>query len=336
MSKNHLQEHILEEEEWEYWEGFNFNRSERSETENVNHEAEGLVSSPSILHQSDEFKHSSQSPPLPTLESNQQQQQKQKQNRDQDQHRTCRICFCSEDSEDDDGNQEPLDNDPAIDLGRLISPCKCKGSMKYVHLSCLNEWRKVTANNNSFFKCDQCNYEYHFERTKWAHVLRNNLLITFLAILTFSTLVLFAGFLAKFFIWAFLRGSIAELMQISADDLEDDFDVLVHRFLTDETLLSWYHVNWVHLTAGLALVGLLGASSSVAGVGLYRVTAMRRAVRVQNDGLGGALTVVTIIIGCLKALWWVYNSSRMVCMKSLEMMEQRILDIDEDVEDAKI
>lgn len=42
--------------------------------------------------------------------------------------RTCRICFC--------GPEE----------GRLISPCLCKGSMKYVHLLCLQHWRTASAN----------------------------------------------------------------------------------------------------------------------------------------------------------------------------------------------
>jgi len=38
--------------------------------------------------------------------------------------RVCRICF--------GGVNEILES------GKLISPCKCKGSMKYVHVNCLN------------------------------------------------------------------------------------------------------------------------------------------------------------------------------------------------------
>jgi len=43
--------------------------------------------------------------------------------------RQCKICLGGEEEEDE--------------LGRLISPCKCKGTIKYVHLECLNRWRKV-------------------------------------------------------------------------------------------------------------------------------------------------------------------------------------------------
>lgn len=46
--------------------------------------------------------------------------------------RTCRICFC--------GPEE----------GRLISPCMCKGTMKYVHLDCLQHWRAASANSKRY------------------------------------------------------------------------------------------------------------------------------------------------------------------------------------------
>ena len=38
----------------------------------------------------------------------------------------CRICF---DQFDDD---------------ELISPCRCKGTSKWVHRGCLNKWRTIT------------------------------------------------------------------------------------------------------------------------------------------------------------------------------------------------
>jgi hypothetical protein len=70
----------------------------------------------------------------------------------------CRICFGA-----------PHENG----LGRLISPCLCAGSMRYVHVQCLNEWRVQSANTHSFFRCDQCSYEYNIQRTRWAAVLED-------------------------------------------------------------------------------------------------------------------------------------------------------------------
>ena len=55
---------------------------------------------------------------------------------------SCRICL-----EEDD-----VDN--------MIYPCKCKGTTKYVHKHCLNEWRTTSENRDNFKRCEMCHYEY--------------------------------------------------------------------------------------------------------------------------------------------------------------------------------
>ena len=70
----------------------------------------------------------------------------------------CRICFGS-----------AFENG----LGRLISPCMCAGTMRYVHVDCLNDWRGHSANPRSFYECDQCHYQYNVARTKWAAILES-------------------------------------------------------------------------------------------------------------------------------------------------------------------
>jgi len=44
----------------------------------------------------------------------------------------------------------------------LIAPCACAGSIRYVHRSCLNNWRAVSPNENSFTNCDVCGTKYVF------------------------------------------------------------------------------------------------------------------------------------------------------------------------------
>lgn len=41
---------------------------------------------------------------------------------------------------------------------KLISPCKCNGTLKYVHASCLRRWCDV--NNNSITNCRECGFEF--------------------------------------------------------------------------------------------------------------------------------------------------------------------------------
>ena len=64
-----------------------------------------------------------------------------------EEERVCRVCFCGE------------------ECGRLITPCRCRGSMRFVHAACLNEWRVSSANPRSFERCDQCGYAYRTQRT---------------------------------------------------------------------------------------------------------------------------------------------------------------------------
>jgi len=63
----------------------------------------------------------------------------------------CRICFGTEEE-------------------GLFSPCKCDGTMKFVHLACLNEWRARAA-ETAYYRCEQCGYSYNLRRTDLANVL---------------------------------------------------------------------------------------------------------------------------------------------------------------------
>eukprot|EP00913_Durusdinium_trenchii_P006504 g6112.t1 len=70
--------------------------------------------------------------------------------------RCCRICFDSEESKQ---------------TGRLFSPCQCTGSMRFVHVSCLNEWRSASCNHRSYYHCDACHYKYRLQRLWVADLL---------------------------------------------------------------------------------------------------------------------------------------------------------------------
>jgi len=52
--------------------------------------------------------------------------------------------------------------------GPLVRPCRCSGSMRHCHLDCLNTWRRLAPTEASFRRCDQCGFEYRFERSAFA------------------------------------------------------------------------------------------------------------------------------------------------------------------------
>lgn len=57
---------------------------------------------------------------------------------------TCRIC---------------LDSNP---VDQLVSPCLCRGSQGYVHLSCLQEWIMRTVGTGVAF-CELCRHSYRLK-----------------------------------------------------------------------------------------------------------------------------------------------------------------------------
>lgn len=42
----------------------------------------------------------------------------------------------------------------------LIAPCRCSGSMKWVHRKCLNKWRVDAVNPQNFTHCRQCKFQF--------------------------------------------------------------------------------------------------------------------------------------------------------------------------------
>lgn len=90
----------------------------------------------------------------------------------------CRICFSK--------------TNPFTGLEDLISPCACKGSVKYVHSTCLKMWRY----KNNIFKelktCEQCRTHYSYSNDRmpcrW-----------FIALVTFLVIMAGYGFTALVF-----------------------------------------------------------------------------------------------------------------------------------------
>lgn len=86
--------------------------------------------------------------------------------------RQCRICL---------ETVQPTFNAPSQSLpgflqssnvvyedesGRLIRPCMCKGSSKYVHEACLQAWRHADPSygRRNYWQCPTCGFKYRLAR----------------------------------------------------------------------------------------------------------------------------------------------------------------------------
>jgi hypothetical protein len=94
--------------------------------------------------------------------------------------RQCRICL---DTVLPTFSQ-PLENVPGMfqpasrvtyedENGRLIRPCKCKGSSKYVHEVCLQAWRHADPayGKRNFYNCPTCGFKYRISRLGWGSLI---------------------------------------------------------------------------------------------------------------------------------------------------------------------
>merc|ERR1719193_2423675 len=119
--------------------------------------------------------------------------------------RNCRICLESEETRA---------------TGRLFAPCICKGSMKYVHTKCLNEWRALATGTKNFYECPQCKFKYKIERTPLADFFEDDRLAIAMALFTFLVALFIFGLLFEQWPLDFVCPKILTLLNYRPDAAE--------------------------------------------------------------------------------------------------------------------
>jgi hypothetical protein len=89
-----------------------------------------------------------------------------------------------------------ISSDP--EAGRLIRPCKCSGSSRYVHEGCLQAWRHADPayQRRNYWECPTCKFRYRLERMKWARWISSTFLQILLTLGIMFTAVFVFGFIA--------------------------------------------------------------------------------------------------------------------------------------------
>ena len=103
----------------------------------------------------------------------------------------CRICY---------------ETGESAETGPLFCPCLCSGSMGHVHMECLDHWRNSSANPRSFYRCDNCHFEYKFgraysrvDRFTLARFLSSRFAVHALSVFVLLSIIFVGGFVAKTF-----------------------------------------------------------------------------------------------------------------------------------------
>ena len=68
----------------------------------------------------------------------------------------------------------------------FVKPCQCRGSMRYIHRSCLELLRK--SSKKYHVQCPTCKYKYQFRRIMWSNIIMHPVTTMVLSIITISVI----------------------------------------------------------------------------------------------------------------------------------------------------
>lgn len=248
-----------------------------------------------------------------------------------DSEKTCRICFSPSTLED-----------------RLISPCKCRGTSKWIHLSCLTQWRLRSRNNKSFYQCDQCHYRYSFRRTQFAEVLLSRYTLLFLTALSFGFSSFIGGFLVKlllFFIpseYLFSSPWSSSSFFFFYTPLDAGTDILsAASKLVPDVPTTWrdiFVIDAWHFIQGVISLGVIGVVGVLGTGGIFSLRTFggttRRAAngRRRGDGLGFGdfVFIAVILLGCGRVAVTMWKKVKGAVKRRLASLGERILEVDPD------
>lgn len=134
--------------------------------------------------------------------------------------------------------------------GRLIRPCKCKGSQKYVHEGCLQAWRHADPayGRRNFWECPTCKFRYRLERMRWSSWITSTLSQVVLTLLILFTTIFFLGFVAD----PIINLYVDPVRTLTTNPFSTKLDFVIPGLEEEEP--TWME----HILKGFASLGLLG------------------------------------------------------------------------------
>ncbi|KAF2741104.1 hypothetical protein EJ04DRAFT_592778 [Polyplosphaeria fusca] len=246
--------------------------------------------------------------------------------------RQCRICF---------ETVQPTFNVPAENLpnflqstphvvyedegGRLIRPCQCKGSSKYVHDNCLQAWRHADPSygRRNYFQCPTCGFKYRLARLGYGRIIASTEAKAAQITLTLLILILtifFLGFVADPIINMYLD-PWSYVMPWSSSGYYDYYE--------DDEPATWY----AHFAKGFASMGVLGFLKVLLAspFSYFRIGGGRG--RATGRDRYEQISWIIIAIGVGTFLVAIWKGVRAWSRRTLEKAGERVMDVPGDGDD---
>ncbi|KAL2811676.1 hypothetical protein BJX63DRAFT_271791 [Aspergillus granulosus] len=201
------------------------------------------------------------------------------------------------------------------ELGRLLRPCKCKGSSRYVHEGCLQSWRHADPSygQTHYWNCPTCGFQYRLERLIWARWISSTL-----------SQIMLTCFVLVFTI--FVLGFIADpIINLYVDPMETIYysEYWEGNSLSDSEPASWFE----HLVKGMASLGLLSFLQVIYGFSPLRFTTIGRGRGNTGRSRTSSLSWFVIALGICSFLWAVYKGVRAWSRRTLVKAGDRVMDV---------
>lgn len=176
--------------------------------------------------------------------------------------------------------------------GRLVCPCRCKGTQKYVHEGCLTAWRHAQPlSGRNYWKCPTCGFEYHFQRLRWGRWISNRVTRALLTLLAFVLAIFLLGFIADPLIdlWLDPAGMIVDTFNElgdtdAGDDILENLAGILYPHNAEDGDAGGA-AGWIeHFLKGFFSLGIVGVVKTFLAVSPFTWWNIRGRVRRRAGG----------------------------------------------------
>ena len=229
--------------------------------------------------------------------------------------RTCRICLetvLPTYLPSSSNIPELLQSSPFVtyvssdpEAGRLIRPCKCKGSSRYVHEGCLQAWRHADPSygKRNYWQCPTCGFRYRLERMKWGRAISSTATQISLTVSILFLAMFLLGFVADPIINLYLD-PYSTLASAPLSKLSTKIEPLL---ADDDDVPSWTE----HFIKGLASLGLLSFIKVLLALSPWQWWNLRSSGIISGGGRAGgsgrdrlaSISWLVVLIGVGTFLW---------------------------------
>ena len=195
-----------------------------------------------------------------------------------------------------------VSEDPAN--GRLIRPCKCKGSSRYVHEGCLQAWRHADPDygKRNYWQCPTCGFQYRLQRMAWGRAISSKATQIFLTIFILFFAMFALGFVADPIINLYLD-PYSTLASGSLSKVTTKIELI----LSDDDEPTWTE----HFLKGLASLGLLSFIKVLLALSPWQWWNLRSSGIMSGGSRAGAngrdrmanISWIVVLIGVGTFLW---------------------------------